>query len=69
MSGMNMLLKSMGIDPNEIQNSVSQFGQMVLDIKTQMDRIEEKLDAVLLERSPDGLALVKEKENVDDGNN
>lgn len=45
-----MLFKSMGIDPAEIQKSISMFGEMVLDIKNQMNRIEAKLDAVLTEK-------------------
>lgn len=50
MLGLDMMLKSMGIDPEEVKKSVTEFGQVVLDIKAQLDRIEHKLDAAAVQR-------------------
>ncbi len=47
MGGIEMMLKSMGIDPDEIRKSVSEFGQVVLALKEQMDRVEKKLDFII----------------------
>lgn len=47
MFGMEMLLKNLGLDPETIKTSIESFGQVVVDLKSQMDRIENKLDAVL----------------------
>lgn len=40
MLGMDMMLKSMGIDPEDIKKQVEQFSQLVIELKAQMDRIE-----------------------------
>ena len=47
MFGVEMLLKNLGLDPDTIKASVESFGQVVIDLKIQMDRIEKKLDDVL----------------------
>lgn len=41
MTGMEMMLKSLGIDPVLIKKQVAEFGQIIVDLKSQMDRIEE----------------------------
>jgi len=51
MSGMNMLMRSMGINPEEIIQSVTVLVSMGADLKAQLDRIENKLDAVLQQNS------------------
>lgn len=50
MFGVEMLLQSMGLNPDEIKKSVTEFGQIVVDIKAQLDRIEHKLDAAAVQR-------------------
>lgn len=47
MNGMQYLLKSMGVDPEEITKTANQLAQLIIDTKSQLDRIEEKLDAVI----------------------
>lgn len=47
MFGAEMLLKSLGLDPEEIKNSIAQFGAMVVAIKESLDRIEAKQDEIL----------------------
>jgi len=54
MNGMLMMLKSFGIDPEMIQQSMgqfqnlaAQFAQEIHDIKTTQGRIEEKLDLLI----------------------
>jgi hypothetical protein len=53
MFGIEMLLKNLGLDPEVIKSSVESFGQVIVDMKAQMDRIENKLDAVLSDTSGD----------------
>jgi len=50
MLGMQMMLKSMGLDPEEILSSVNKFGATFLALQDQMNRIERKLDTVLAEK-------------------
>lgn len=45
MMGIEMMLKGMGIDPNEIKKAVGEFGAVILDIRDRLERIEVKLDA------------------------
>lgn len=47
MRGMEMLLKSFGIDPDEIKKTAGQMGNLAIDFKTQLDRIERKVDLIL----------------------
>ena len=47
MNGIEMLLKSFGLNPKEIQDSVKQFGDLIIDLKNQQNRIEAKLDLLL----------------------
>jgi len=51
MLGMEMMLKSMGLDPAAITQSVQEFGALVIALKEQMDRIENKLDAIAFDNS------------------
>ena len=47
MSGMDMLLKSFGLDPEEIKKNVGQFGQLVVAIEARQSRLELKLNRLL----------------------
>lgn len=47
MLGLEMMLKSMGLNPEEIRKSVEGFGQVVIAMDDKLTRIERKLDAVL----------------------
>lgn len=47
MLGMQLMLKSMGLDPEEIIGSVNKFGETFLAMQEQLNRIERKLDRVL----------------------
>lgn len=49
MMGMEMMMKSLGLDPEEIKKTIGDFGQVVIELKSQMDRIETKLNAVIVE--------------------
>ena len=49
MMGLQMMLKSMGLDPDEIIKSVNQFGEVFKAMQEQMNRIENKLDKVLVQ--------------------
>lgn len=62
MLGMEMMLKSLGLDPEEIQNGIKEFGQVIVDMKAQLDRIEGKLNAVFAEKLEDETALVNGKD-------
>ncbi len=42
-----MLLKGLGFDPAETLGMFNSLGQVVLELKSQLDRIETKLDAIL----------------------
>lgn len=48
MSGLSMMMKSMGIDPAEIEQTVKTMGQMVIDMKASIDRVETKIDSLIL---------------------
>jgi len=50
MFGMEMMLKSMGLDPKEILESVQKFGETFLAVQEQLSRIERKLDTVLADK-------------------
>jgi hypothetical protein len=62
MLGMEMMLKSMGLDPAQIKSGVEEFGQVIIDMKAQMNRIEHKLDAVLAQNLIEETALITEKD-------
>lgn len=47
MFGAEMMLKAMGIEPEEIKNSIAQFGAVVLSIKESLDRIEARQEEIL----------------------
>jgi hypothetical protein len=51
MTGMERMFKMLGVDTAAIQKAIAepvgQIGQVVLDLKAQMNRIEMKLDAIL----------------------
>lgn len=53
MMGIEMMLKGMGIDPNEIKKAVGEFGAVILDIRDRLERIEAKLDAQNAVINPD----------------
>jgi len=57
MAGMDLLMKSMGIDPVEMKKAVTDFGSVVIDIQERLVRIEAKLDKVLGENEPKLLTL------------
>lgn len=46
MTGIEMLLKQMGIDPKKILGEIESLRLLFLDIKNRLERIEGKLDAV-----------------------
>lgn len=49
MNGTMMLLKSMGIDPAEVMQSVEAFKIMATQMSERQARIETKLDEIILE--------------------
>lgn len=50
MLGMDMMLKNMGFDPEEIRKTITGLGQLLADMHDRLQRVENKLDAVLNER-------------------
>lgn len=46
MLGMELMLKSLGIDANAIHEQVKQFAQLVHEFNERLTRIEEKIDAL-----------------------
>lgn len=65
MLGMEMMLKSLGLDPEEIRKGITEFGQVIVDMKSQLDRIESKLNALLAEKLTEETALItKDAENA-----
>ena len=52
MLGMEMMLKSLGLNPEEIKKSIGEFGQVVIDMKEQLDRIEKRLNTLFAEDIP-----------------
>lgn len=51
MTGIEMLLKQMGIDPKKILGEIESLRLLFLDIKNRLERIETRLDQVLENRS------------------
>jgi len=71
MNGMEMLLKSFGLKPDEIKKQISEYGQLVIDLHSRMVRIEEKQDRILRHLFPtafDPITGKEEPENVERGN-
>lgn len=46
-SGVGMLLKSMGVDPEEIQKAANQFPALLSGINARFQNIESKMDRIL----------------------
>ena len=46
-SGMELMLKGFGLDPEKIKKDVANFGQIIADIHTRLIRIEEKQSEIL----------------------
>ena len=46
MDGMGMLMSAMGIDPEQIKGAAKQVQETADAFKTQLDRIESKLDFI-----------------------
>jgi regulator of replication initiation timing len=47
--GIALLLKTFGIDAAQVEQAVKQFGAVVLDIKEQLNRLEQQNAALMLE--------------------
>jgi hypothetical protein len=58
MNGMEIMLKSFGIDPEKIKAEITMIAGAVKDMDERISRIEEKLDKIL------GITK-QENENVD----
>lgn len=48
MLGMQMMLKSLGLDPEEIMKTAEGYGKMIGLVVEQLQRIEDKQDRILL---------------------
>lgn len=46
-SGMEMMLKSFGIDPDKIKKDIAGFGQIIVELKQAIDRIESNQALIL----------------------
>lgn len=46
MSGLDMMMKSFGLDPKAITETIQGLGKLAVDIKEQLGRIEAKMDAI-----------------------
>lgn len=51
--GPAMLMKSMGIDPEEITKNIKQFGDAMLEMQQGIARIEAKVDTLIKEQEND----------------
>lgn len=47
--GVEMLVKSLGLDPEEIKKSIAGIGQIMADLKTGLDKIQAQ-NAEILDR-------------------
>ena len=65
-SGMEFMLKSFGLDPEEIQRQVKTIMSAANDFKNSSERIERKLDA-LLAVNPKALAHFEASEKLRQG--
>lgn len=53
MAGMAMLLRQLGIDPDTIQQTVSDTAKAAVEARDALVRVEAKLDRVLAPLAPD----------------
>ncbi len=53
MSGIAMMLKAMGVDPNAIKEQATMVTDTIRDFKQQLDRIEDKLDTIINDKDKD----------------
>ena len=51
MSGPMMMLKALGLDPEAITKQIQDYGGIVVALKAQMDRIEQKLDEAIAQNN------------------
>lgn len=58
MTGMEMMLKAMGIDAKEITESVGNLGKLIADMHARETRIEAKLDRLLAVHDIDPSAII-----------
>lgn len=66
--GLDMMLKALGIDPEEIKRVAGQHIQYLVDIKSQLDRIEAALElanAQIDAQSGKGIQHGQSEENED----
>ena len=47
--GMDMMLKAMGLDPEEMKKSIEGFGALVIDVNERLERIERNQRAIMLD--------------------
>lgn len=47
-TGMEMMLKMIGLNPDEIKEQISGYGQLVLDLHNRIKSTEEKVDRLLV---------------------
>ena len=58
-NGIQMMLKSLGLNPDEITTKITQFGELVVDLHARQVRCEEKLDRIL--------AILENEKGLNDG--
>lgn len=47
MAGIDMLMKSMGMDPAEIKKSIGEFGQLVVTFNQKLDEVQKQNNEIL----------------------
>jgi hypothetical protein len=47
MNGLEMMLKTFGLDPDQIRKNVVEFQQLVLRLATSMERVEAQQHAIM----------------------
>lgn len=67
MSGMAMMMKSLGLDLDEIQKQGKIAGEIVTEFRDRMERMEHKLDLVLRATSTPTEKPTHEQENENRG--
>jgi len=62
LTGPQMLMKSMGINPDEILGNIKQFGDAMLAMQQGIARIEGKLDELIKEKNENVSKEIKQDE-------
>lgn len=60
-TGIELMLKSLGLDPAEIKKQVAEFGQLVVSFNAKLDDLIRRVE--MLQQRIDGATVIKQTEN------